>query len=112
MAYITNRRGLTEIADALKVMGHPIRLRIMFKLAEECCCVGEIWDNLQLPQAVVSQHLKILKDRGILESRREGTKVCYLISDTMIRDLVITLGKRCGALETAAARKNCSIHLR
>ncbi len=103
MAEVNSKRELNEIAEVLKVMGHPVRLRIMLKLAERCCCVGEIWDHLQLPQAVVSQHLKILKDRGVLESRREGARVCYLISDSMILDLVTTLDKQCCITEKLAA---------
>ena len=92
-----------EIAEVLKAMGHPVRLKIMLKLADNCCCVREIWDYLQLPQAVVSQHLKILKDRGVLESRREGVKVCYLITNSMIRDIVTALGKSVSVRETASA---------
>jgi ArsR family transcriptional regulator len=84
---------LLEIAEALKVMGHPIRLNIMLKLAEQCCCVRDIWEYLQIPQAVVSQHLKILKDHRVLEARREGAKVCYLITDSRIRNIVQTLEK-------------------
>ncbi len=94
MTEAKNRGEMAKTAAVLKAMGHPIRLRIMLKLAEGCCCVGEIWDYLQLPQAVVSQHLKILKDRGVLEARREGAKVCYLIKDCMIQDLVIVLRKK------------------
>ena len=103
MAEVNNSREVNEIAEVLKVMGHPIRLRILLKLTEQCCCVGEIWDYLQLPQAVVSQHLKILKDRGVLESRREGARVCYLINDSMIRDLLSELGKKCSVPEKSAA---------
>ena len=103
MAEVNYKREVNEIAEVLKVMGHPVRLRIMLKLAERCCCVGEIWDCLQLPQAVVSQHLKILKERGVLEARREGTKVCYLINDGMIRDLMTTLENRCSLPEKLAA---------
>ena len=102
MAEISNREELCDVAEVLKAMGHPVRLKIMLKLAEKCCCVSEIWDNLQLPQAVVSQHLKILKDRGVLEARREGVKVCYLISDGMIRDIVTALGKNMAVRETAS----------
>ena len=102
MAEVKGRGELIEISEVLKAMGHPVRLRIMLKLAEKCCCVSEIWDNLQLPQAVVSQHLKILKDRGVLEARREGVKVCYLITDSMIRDIVMALGKNMALQQTVS----------
>ncbi len=103
MAEVNSRREVNQIAEVLKVIGHPIRLRIMLKLAKKFCCVGEIWESLQLPQAVVSQHLKILKERGVLEARREGTKVSYLIKDSMIRDLVTTLDKKCCASDKMSA---------
>jgi ArsR family transcriptional regulator len=93
MAEVDRGGELLENAEVLKAMGHPVRLKIMLKLADKCCCVREIWDYLQMPQAVVSQHLKILKDRGVLESRREGVKVCYLITNSMIRYIVTALGR-------------------
>ena len=93
MTKAKSKGELLEIAEALKVMGHPIRLNIMLKLAEQCCCVRDIWEYLQIPQAVVSQHLKILKDHRVLEARRDGAKVCYLITDSRIRNIVQTLEK-------------------
>lgn len=87
------------VADALKAMGHPIRLRIMLRLAEKQCNVGEVMGSLLLPQSSISQHLKILKDSGALEARREGTKVFYMINDNMILDIIATLDKRFGNAE-------------
>ena len=64
-------------AQVVRTLGHPIRLRIVCGLAEKCACVKDIWECLELPQAVVSQHLKVMKAAGILEARREGNRVCY-----------------------------------
>jgi ArsR family transcriptional regulator, arsenate/arsenite/antimonite-responsive transcriptional repressor len=94
MAEVNYREELRELSDVLKAMGHPVRLKIILLLAEKCRCVKELWDNLQLPQAVVSQHLKVLRNHGVLEARREGAKVCYLITDGMTRDIVTALEKK------------------
>lgn len=69
-------------AEILKVLGHPIRLKIVAGLMSQTCNVKKIWECLQLPQATVSQHLALLKNKGIIEGRREGVEVFYhVVSD-------------------------------
>jgi len=82
---------LEHKALILRTIGHPVRLRIVAGLASRCACVKEIWECLEMPQAVVSQHLKVLKENGVLESRREGTRVCYSVRDDMLKELVKAL---------------------
>jgi len=76
----------------LRTLGHPIRLRIVAGLAGGCACVKEIWECLGLPQAVVSQHLKVMKEHGILDARRDGARVCYSLKEKMLAELVRVLG--------------------
>ena len=83
---------LEQRALMLRTLGHPVRLRIVAGLTGRCACVKDIWECLDLPQAVVSQHLKVMKEHGILESRREGTRVCYSLKGTMLVELVRILG--------------------
>ncbi len=83
---------LQERARLLRILGHPVRLKIVTELAGERACVKQIWERLDMPQAVVSQHLKILKNNGLLTSRREGTKVCYALGDGPLAELVKLLG--------------------
>jgi len=83
---------LEEKALLLRTLGHPVRLRIAAGLAGRCACVREIWECLEMPQAVVSQHLKVMKESGILEARREGTRVCYSLKSQALADLVKVLG--------------------
>lgn len=66
-------------AEILKVLGHPIRLKIVAGLLSQSCNVKKIWECLGLPQATVSQHLALLKSKGIIEGRREGTEVFYSV---------------------------------
>lgn len=82
---------LQDKAQLLRTLGHPVRLRIVAGLAGKCSCVKEIWECLELPQAVVSQHLKILKENGLLEARRDGTRVCYSLKEGLLADLIKVL---------------------
>jgi ArsR family transcriptional regulator len=75
----------------LKTLGHPVRLRIAAGLAKECSCVKDIWECLNMPQAVVSQHLKVMKDSGLLEAHREGARVRYSLRSDMLVELVNVL---------------------
>jgi len=68
-----------EKAELLKTLGHPIRLCIVAGLMENECNVKTIQECLELPQSTVSQHLAILKARGILEGTRKGLEVCYKV---------------------------------
>ncbi len=83
--------NLEEKALLLRTLGHPVRLRIVAGLARKCACVKEIWECLDMPQAVISQHLKVMKDCGILCARREGNKVCYSLDSRMLVELVEVL---------------------
>jgi ArsR family transcriptional regulator len=76
----------------LRTLGHPVRLKIVAGLVGGCACVKEIWECLDMPQAVVSQHLKVMKENGLLEARREGAKVCYSLKDETLAELVRVLG--------------------
>ena len=74
--------NLDRQAEILKVLGHPIRLKIVAGLMSQSCNVKKIWECLELPQATVSQHLALLKNKGIIEGRRDGVEVFYhVVSD-------------------------------
>lgn len=73
-------RFLDEAAEMLKVMGHPLRLRIAQCLEGGERKVGDIADALGAAQSVTSQHLKAMRVRGLLNSRREATCVFYSIA--------------------------------
>ena len=67
-------------SEILKVLGHPIRLKIVAGLMSESCNVKKIWECLSLPQATVSQHLALLKNKNIITGRREGVEVYYQVT--------------------------------
>ena len=75
-------------AEVLKVLGHAVRLKIVAGLMSESCNVKKIWECLGLPQATVSQHLALLKNKGIIEGRREGVEVFYHVTSDQARSIV------------------------
>lgn len=78
-------------AEILKVLGHPIRLKIVAGLLSEACNVKKIWECLGLPQATVSQHLALLKNKGIIEGRRSGVEVYYSVVSEQARLIIQAL---------------------
>ena len=67
-------------SEILKVLGHPVRLKIVAGLMSQSCNVKKIWECLGLPQATVSQHLALLKNKDIISGRREGVEVFYQVT--------------------------------
>lgn len=80
---------LNEYARKLKAVGHPIRLRLLCLIArEEDPCVSDLWHCLKQPQPVISQHLAILKENGIVSAEVQKTRRVYSIVDPFIAELV------------------------
>ncbi len=66
---------------SLKAMSHPLRLKILCTLGNQEVCVQSIVDNVGTSQSNISQHLAILRDKGILSSRKDANKVYYRVED-------------------------------
>jgi ArsR family transcriptional regulator len=60
----------------------------------QSCNVKKIWECLELPQATVSQHLALLKNKGIIEGKRDGVEVFYQVTSTEARKIVESLMER------------------
>lgn len=78
-------------AEILKVLGHPVRLKIVAGLMSQSCNVKKIWECLELPQATVSQHLALLKNKGIIEGKRDGVEVFYQVTSAETRKIIEAL---------------------
>ena len=76
-----------KISQILKVLGHPIRLKIVMGLLNNSCNVKKMWECLNLPQATVSQHLHVLKSQGILKGKRQANEIYYTIEDGFVKQL-------------------------
>ncbi len=78
-------------SEILKVLGHPIRLKIVAGLMSQSCNVKKIWECLSLPQATVSQHLALLKNKNIITGRREGVEVYYQVTSNEATRIVAAI---------------------
>lgn len=77
-----------ELAKLAKALAHPIRIQIVRILARRTSCVcGELVDELPLAQSTVSQHLKVLKEAGLIRGSIDGPRVCYCLSPPMLERL-------------------------
>jgi DNA-binding transcriptional ArsR family regulator len=81
-------------ADILKTLGHPVRIRILESLLDADKCVSAIWANLDLPQSTVSQHLSLLRSKGIVQHERCGSKVRYFVRDGRIGEIIKLIKSR------------------
>ncbi len=82
---------IENYAERLKVCGHPVRLKLLCMIEKDTACVSELWHCLNQSQPVISQHLAVLKEKGIVEARVEGNKRIYSICDSFVRDIVRSL---------------------
>jgi DNA-binding transcriptional ArsR family regulator len=79
---------LEDWSAKLRVCGHPTRWRILCLIESQSACVTDLWQCLDQPQPVISQHLAALKERGIVEASVAGNKRLYSVSDPMVRRMV------------------------
>jgi len=77
-----------EISETFKALAHPVRLKMVFGLIKDECNVAQIQKVLRLPQSTISQHLRVLKNAGIIKGRREGTRTCYRVIDKQVRKIM------------------------
>ena len=82
-----------ELAALTKALGHPVRVQIirLLTLRESCVC-GDIVKELPLAQSTVSQHLKVLKDVGLIRGEIDGPRTCYCLEPRTLRRLKALIG--------------------
>lgn len=81
-----------ELADLAKAIGNPARVQILRLLMRRGSCVcGEIVDELPLAQSTVSQHLKVLKEAGLIRGTVAGPCVCYCVEPRTLRRLKVLI---------------------
>lgn len=102
--HFTDRQN--DIATLAKALGHPARIAIMeYLLSVESCICGDIVNELPLAQPTVSQHLKELKNAGLIKGDIEGNTICYCIDEKALNKLQAYFGNITTKLEKK--RKNC-----
>jgi ArsR family transcriptional regulator, arsenate/arsenite/antimonite-responsive transcriptional repressor len=94
-----------QLANMAKALGHPARIAIIeYLLKAPGCICGDIVNELPLAQPTVSQHLKELKNAGLIKGSIEGTAICYCIDETAIALLQQYFSTMAVALEN---KNNC-----
>jgi ArsR family transcriptional regulator, arsenate/arsenite/antimonite-responsive transcriptional repressor len=94
----------TDVKNAarrMKALGHPVRLGIAMRLAEEpetCAC--DFAEVFAVSQPTISQHLRVLREAGVVTTRRRGTQICYSLEPGAVR----SLGETVAALTRPALR--------
>jgi ArsR family transcriptional regulator, arsenate/arsenite/antimonite-responsive transcriptional repressor len=79
-----------KLAQLARALGHPARVRILkLLISRDTCVCGEIVDQLPLAQSTVSQHLKFLKEAGLIQGEVDGPKVCYCIDHVKLKELKV-----------------------
>ena len=79
---------IKEASEALKAMAHPLRLKILCLLGSEELMVQDIVEAVGTSQSNISQHLAVMRQRGLLASRKDANKVFYRIDDPRILKMI------------------------
>jgi ArsR family transcriptional regulator, zinc-responsive transcriptional repressor len=87
---------LTDAAACLKVMAHPVRLRIVDILMQGGFSVGEIAELCESPQNQICEHLRLMQNCGLLASERRGRTVYYKITSPQLPALLGCVREHCG----------------
>ena len=85
---ITRDEDIDRASRSLKAMSHPLRLKILCTLGEQEVSVQDIVENVGTSQSNISQHLAILRDKGILAARKDANRVYYRVSDSRTLRLI------------------------
>jgi ArsR family transcriptional regulator len=85
---IEKEEHIDQASRALKAMAHPLRLKILCVLGEEEVSVQDIVDCVGTSQSNISQHLAILREKGVLKTRRDANRVYYRIGDERTLTLI------------------------
>ena len=85
---ITRDEDIERASRSLKAMSHPLRLKILCTLGDQEVSVQDIVERVGTSQSNISQHLAILRDKGILSSRKDANRVFYKVVDNRTLQLI------------------------
>lgn len=85
---ITKDEDIERASRSLKAMSHPLRLKILCTLGDQEISVQDIVEHVGTSQSNISQHLAILRDKGILFSRKDANRVYYKVGDARTLALI------------------------
>ncbi|PKO56938.1 MAG: ArsR family transcriptional regulator [Betaproteobacteria bacterium HGW-Betaproteobacteria-21] len=88
---IDKNEHIETAARALKAIAHPLRLKILCVLGSEEVCVQDIVEAVGTSQSNISQHLAILRDKGVLHTRKDANRVYYRVGDQRTLQLIVLM---------------------
>ena len=91
---LLSREALEKAAECLRTIAHPCRLRIIEILLNEERSVGELAEACGIPSHMASEHLRLLRDRGLLDSRRDGRRIFYWVAEPALASIMNCVGKK------------------
>lgn len=86
-------RSIGKRIEVLKIIAHPVRIKILEELVKGVKCVSDFEEFLEISQPNVSQHLTLLKHYGVIDSYMDGRLRCYFLKDPVIPDILEILKK-------------------
>lgn len=103
MEPLVDLRNMEDAAHCLKTVAHPCRLRMIEMLLLRERTVGELADRCEILSHVASEHLRLMKDRGLLDNRRDGRHVYYRVAEPGLAGIMSCIRDRFGDGNTIAA---------
>ena len=88
---IDHREHIETAARALKAISHPLRLKILCVVGDQEVCVQDIVDAVGTSQSNISKHLGILRDKGVLQTRKDANRVYYRVADQRTLQLIVMM---------------------
>lgn len=81
-------RSLVKKIELLKIIAHPVRIKILEELTKGVKCVSDFEEFLEISQPNVSQHLSLLRQYGVIDYYMDGRLRCYFLKDPLIPDIL------------------------
>ncbi len=78
----------SKVSDIFSVLGNPFRIKVLYAIGKGEACVCHLEAMLKKRQAYISQHLMVMRDAGLLKTRREGKYIFYRIADLTVLEMV------------------------
>ena len=94
---------VASAADMIRVLGHPVRLRIVEALERGECCVSELQDTVGQSQATVSQQLARMRAAGIVTCRRDGPNMRYTVADRRVLRILDCIRSTASSVRTRSS---------
>lgn len=89
-----NPEAFAAAAECLKILAHPVRLRMVQLLLHGRYTVGELAEDCDVPSNVASEHLRLMQRCGFFTSEREGRRVYYIVAEPHLREIMQCIESR------------------